>query len=941
MSSVTLNLTPDLSNATTTVLLSGTTVNGPGRLINAASRSLTLGGCTVNADLDNLGDLVSRTTTSINGSLLMPPGSLLRVEAHGVGFGSRPAYLTVANSFTNRGAIELTSTNAARLASLSVSSGSLVNEAGGELRVLAGAGGGRTLAAELDNRGTVTVAQDLTLSKISAAHVNTGTLTLSGADLTLNQSGTSPSFTNSGILDVGNGSILKINSGAFNYSGGTLTGTGALQLSSVTLNLTPDLSNATTTVLLSGTTVNGPGRLINAASRSLTLGGCTVNADLDNLGDLVSRTTTSINGSLLMPPGSLLRVEAHGVGFGSRPAYLTVANSFTNRGAIELTSTNAARLASLSVSSGSLVNEAGGELRVLAGAGGGRTLAAELDNRGTVTVAQDLTLSKISAAHVNTGTLTLSGAALTLSQSGTSPSFTNSGILDVGNGCIFNVTGGIILNGAQGTLKGMGTLDVASTGVAFANNGTVVPGSSPGLLSLTGDYSQGASGVLDVELGGVVPGSGHDQFAISGDAELRGTLKAALTNSFIPRQYDAFVIAQFASRTGTFSSVSLPLTNLLGWAVGYTNTNVTLTVMNTVPAFDSVGEQSVDEETTLNVAVTATDTDVPAQALVYALVDPPTGATINTNTGLFSWTPAEAQGPGTNTIIVRVVDDGTPGLEATNHFEVIVNEVNVAPVFDQTPTNVAIDELTRLTVTNAVGDADIPANGLSYQLVAAPAGASIDTNGVFAWIPAEDQGPGSNIITTVVTDDGVPPLSITNAFEVIVSEVNVAPTLDPIPDRTIHALGVLELTVRAADTDIPANMLSYGLVEGPPGATVDPTTGIFSWTPPLERAGTTNTIKVHVEDHGLPAISDTNGFSLVVAAPLVFTSVDRTASGSLLVTWTCVSGTTYRLAYSDAIGEGAWTNMGADVSAEGTLAAGEDHSVTNSTQRFYKVRQLP
>ena len=69
-------------------------------------------------------------------------------------------------------------------------------------------------------------------------------------------------------------------------------------------------------------------------------------------------------------------------------------------------------------------------------------------------------------------------------------------------------------------------------------------------------------------------------------------------------------------------------------------------------------------------------------------------------------------------------------------------------------TNRTIAELTLLTVTNAASDGDIPANALTYQLINPPAGAVIDTNGVITWTPTEAQGPGTNTITTVVTDNG-------------------------------------------------------------------------------------------------------------------------------------------------------------------------------------------
>jgi hypothetical protein len=58
---------------------------------------------------------------------------------------------------------------------------------------------------------------------------------------------------------------------------------------------------------------------------------------------------------------------------------------------------------------------------------------------------------------------------------------------------------------------------------------------------------------------------------------------------------------------------------------------------------------------------------------------------------------------------------------------------------------------------------------LSYQLVDAPAGASISANGVITWTPTEAQSPGTNVITTVVADNSAPPLIATNHFTVVVT----------------------------------------------------------------------------------------------------------------------------------------------------------------------------
>ncbi len=76
----------------------------------------------------------------------------------------------------------------------------------------------------------------------------------------------------------------------------------------------------------------------------------------------------------------------------------------------------------------------------------------------------------------------------------------------------------------------------------------------------------------------------------------------------------------------------------------------------------------------------ATDADVPANRLLFSLSGEPAGASIDPNSGVFTWTPTEAQGPNSYTFDVVVTDDGTPNLADSESITVTVNEVNVAPV---------------------------------------------------------------------------------------------------------------------------------------------------------------------------------------------------------------------------------------------------------------------
>lgn len=69
------------------------------------------------------------------------------------------------------------------------------------------------------------------------------------------------------------------------------------------------------------------------------------------------------------------------------------------------------------------------------------------------------------------------------------------------------------------------------------------------------------------------------------------------------------------------------------------------------------------------------DTDLPANQLSYALLPgAPTGATIHPSNAVFRWLPSRADAATTNAITVRVTDNGTPPLNASRAFTVVVRD---------------------------------------------------------------------------------------------------------------------------------------------------------------------------------------------------------------------------------------------------------------------------
>ena len=88
---------------------------------------------------------------------------------------------------------------------------------------------------------------------------------------------------------------------------------------------------------------------------------------------------------------------------------------------------------------------------------------------------------------------------------------------------------------------------------------------------------------------------------------------------------------------------------------------MTVTSINDAPVLAPIGAKSIDEGTLLSFTATATDVDLPANTLTFSLdAGAPAGASIDPATGVFTWTPTEAQGPGVYPVTVRVTDNGRP-----------------------------------------------------------------------------------------------------------------------------------------------------------------------------------------------------------------------------------------------------------------------------------------
>ncbi len=186
--------------------------------------------------------------------------------------------------------------------------------------------------------------------------------------------------------------------------------------------------------------------------------------------------------------------------------------------------------------------------------------------------------------------------------------------------------------------------------------------------------------------------------------------------------------------------------------------------------------------------------------------------------------------------------------------EVQTETVNSAPSFVGL-TNATIPELVLYTQELKATDHDLPVQSLGFSLVSGPTGAGV-TNGVFAWLPGEHQGPSTNEVLVSVTDGVV---SVTNSFSLVVQEVNRLPVFAGATNATIPEMAGHVQPLVPQDPDVPTQTLTVSLLSGPAGLVV--TNGVLAWTPTEAQGPSTNEVTVSVTD-GVASV--TNSFNLVV-----------------------------------------------------------------------------
>jgi len=245
--------------------------------------------------------------------------------------------------------------------------------------------------------------------------------------------------------------------------------------------------------------------------------------------------------------------------------------------------------------------------------------------------------------------------------------------------------------------------------------------------------------------------------------------------------------------------------------------------VDNAPVLNLITDQTTNENQLLQFTITGTDPD--GDSLTYYSLNLPGGANLNSTTGVVTWTPLYTQS-GVYPITFYVTDGN---LTANQTINITVNNIDRAPILNTiTDQTTNINQLLQFTITGT----DLDGDSLTYYSLNLPGGATINaTTGTFTWTPTYTQS--GTYKTNFIVSDGT--LSNNETISIIVKNVDRAPILNLISNKTVNEGSSLKFVVSGKDPD--GDIIKYSVSKLPTGATFNKTNGDFIWTPKSTQIG--------------------------------------------------------------------------------------------------------
>ena len=263
------------------------------------------------------------------------------------------------------------------------------------------------------------------------------------------------------------------------------------------------------------------------------------------------------------------------------------------------------------------------------------------------------------------------------------------------------------------------------------------------------------------------------------------------TAGTVTNVYGSILGETSVSSQGSFATISMTAGSTTGYlnldltnvkisdadsnAAPYTLTNATI-LIDTAPVLTQIGAKSVDESSALAFTTSASDAD--GDSLTYSATGLPAGASFNTATGEFSWTPADGEA-GNYVVTFEVTDGYISDLEDVT---ITVNDANNAPVITTfVPENsLTYNESDVITIGIIANDAD--GQALSYTIKID--GVTQSTSSSYVW-ETDYSSAGTHTIDIIVSD-GIE--QVTDQRTITINDVH--PRWDVNEDGTVDVLDI-------------------------------------------------------------------------------------------------------------------------------------------------------
>jgi RHS repeat-associated protein len=335
--------------------------------------------------------------------------------------------------------------------------------------------------------------------------------------------------------------------------------------------------------------------------------------------------------------------------------------------------------------------------------------------------------------------------------------------------------------------------------------------------------------------------------------------------------------------------------------------------------------------------------DVPnSEPVIWSLDTAPAGLSVNPDTGTVRWMPTLAQ-LGTATVVMRATD--TSGAFDTQTFGINVLAGNLPPNFTSNPP-------TQATVGQAynypVGAVDFDGDTLTYSLAAAPSSMTIDpSSGLIQWTPSAGQlGPQTVVVHL---DDGREGQAL-QAYTIVVA--SAGPHLPPVLNSSPPLVATVgqSYSYQPQASDPAGEALSFSLPSAPAGMSIDPGSGLVTWTPTSTQLGANPVVLQVADPEGNVAMQRYSIDAKAVDSPPVITSTAiTTVTAGAPYNYDVIANDpdgdpiTYTLPAApagmtiDNLGRIAWSPQVADIGSQPVTVTASDGRGGTKSQSFTLV----